>query len=70
MIKKIFSIKDMHCSSCAMMLEGIEDELPGIKYISASYQKQILSIEFDEHLVNEDQIKSAITNLGYHIEID
>lgn len=70
MIKKIFSIKDMHCSSCAMRLEGIEEELPGIKNISASYQKQIMSIEYDESLVNEDQIISAIMSLGYHLEID
>jgi len=69
MIKKIFSIKDMHCTSCVIRLEGIEDDLPGIKNISASYHKQILSVEFDENLVGEDQIISAITNLGYHLKI-
>jgi len=53
-----------------MRLEGIEDVLPGIKHVSASYQKQILSVEFDENLLNEDQIISAISNLGYHSEID
>jgi len=70
MIEKKFSIKDMHCTSCAMLLESIEDDLPGIKYISASYQKQILSIVFDENQVNENLIKTAIANLGYHLEKD
>ena len=52
-----------------MRLEGIEDDLPGIKHVSASYHKQIISVEYDENLVSEEQIISAIANLGFHLEI-
>ena len=68
MIKKLFSVKDMHCSGCAMRIEGIEDDLPGISKISASYHKQQLMIEYDESQVSEPQIFSAIHKLGYHLE--
>ncbi len=67
MIKKTFRITDMHCSSCPMRLEGIEDMLPGIHNIHASYQKQNLEMEFDEKLVNEQQILDAIKKLGYTV---
>ena len=69
MIKRIYSIKDMHCASCVMRVEGIEDKLPGIKQISASYQKQIMTVMYDEDVVSEDQIITAVSNLGYHIEM-
>jgi copper chaperone CopZ len=70
MIKKSFTIKDMHCSSCVMRIEGIEDDLPGIKRINASYQKQKMEIEYNENIINEDQIIKAVEKLGYHVEMD
>jgi copper chaperone CopZ len=67
MTKKIFRITDMHCPSCPMRLEGIEDTLTGIYKIKASYQKQNLEVEFDEAKVSEEQIRGAIMKLGYTI---
>jgi copper chaperone CopZ len=67
MIKKTIQITDMHCSSCPMRLEGIEDILPGIRNIRASYQKQNMEVEFDENLVTEQQILDAIKKLGYTV---
>ena len=48
-MKKVFTVRDMECPNCAMHLEGLEDELPGIKSISASYKKQSMEVEFDEN---------------------
>jgi copper chaperone CopZ len=59
------NIPDMHCSSCAMKLEGIEDELPGIQKVKASYHKQTLEVDFDETQVSETQILQAVGELGY-----
>jgi copper chaperone CopZ len=70
MIKKTFTIKDMHCSSCVMRIEGIENDLPGIRRISASYQKQQMVIEYDEEAINEGQIIKAVEKLGYHVEMN
>ena len=38
MIKKTFRVEGMHCSNCPMEVDGIEDDLPGIKQVSASYR--------------------------------
>ena len=65
MIKQIFSIPDMHCTNCVMRLEGLEDDLEGIREIRGSYHKQTLEVTFDEALVSEAEIKQAITDLGY-----
>jgi copper chaperone CopZ len=55
----------MHCSNCAMNIEGIEDELPGIKQISASYQKGRMLVEFDDSKVTESEILAALEERGY-----
>lgn len=61
-------IKDMHCSNCAMRIEGIEDDLPGIRTISASYRQGKVRVEFDPEKVTEAKIRAAIEQLGYHFE--
>jgi copper chaperone CopZ len=65
MIKKVYRVEGMHCSNCAMSVEGIEDDLPGIRQVSASYQKANMSVEFEEQLVSEEQILSALVKRGY-----
>lgn len=67
MLKKTYRIDGMHCSNCAMNIEGIEDELAGIKQISASYQKALMVVEFDEDKVSEAQILAAVEKRGYQV---
>jgi copper chaperone CopZ len=68
-MKKIFRVPDMECPNCAMHLEGLEDELPGVKYISASYKKQVMEVEFDETKLSVEEIIAAANALGYHPEL-
>jgi copper chaperone CopZ len=65
MIKKTFKVPDMTCANCAMRLESIEDDLPGIKEINASYHKLQMVVEFDEARVNVEQIVAAVKKKGY-----
>jgi copper ion binding protein len=65
MVKKTYRVEGMHCSNCAMNIEGIEDDLEGIKQVSASYQKGQMVVEFDEAKVSEAQILAALDKRGY-----
>ena len=65
MLKKTFRVEGMHCSNCPMEVESIEDDLPGIKQVSASYQKGQMVVEFDESSVTEAQIIAAVAKRGY-----
>ena len=65
MVKRVFRVPDMHCSACVMRLEGIEDEVPGIHKVSASYRKQQMEVEYDETKVTDKQIISAAKQHGY-----
>ena len=67
MTKQIFRVTDMHCSACVMRLEGLEDDLTGVKRIKASYQKQQMEVEYDEKQLSAAQIVAAIQRLGYTV---
>jgi len=65
MLKKTFKIPDMTCSACVMKLEGLEDDLDGVKEINASYHKLEMVIEFDESKLTDEQIVAAVRKKGY-----
>lgn len=65
MQKILLKVRDMHCSSCVMRLEGLEDDLAGVVEVNGSYQKQTLEVKFDEQRVSVEQIQAAVRALGY-----
>lgn len=69
MIKTTLKITDMHCVNCAMTLQSLEDDLPGVKQVDASYRSGKMVIEFDETRLSIEQIITAIRELGYTAEI-
>jgi copper chaperone CopZ len=66
-MKKTYTITNMECPNCAMILESIEDDLPGILRVDASYHKGQLTVEFDERLVSEAQILAEVAGKGYTV---
>jgi copper chaperone CopZ len=68
MSKRItLTIQGMECPNCAMKLEGIEDKLTGVLRAEASYQKGLMTVEYNEAKLNEAQIQAEIKRLGYEV---
>ncbi len=65
MVVKDFRVSDMTCVNCAMRLQGLEDDLPGVVEVKASYRTQIMSVKFDINRITESQIIEAVRLLGY-----
>ncbi len=69
-MKKItFNITDMHCVNCAMTLQSLEDNLPGVKQVDASYRSGKMVVEYDDTKLSVEQIIAATRELGYTAEI-
>ncbi len=64
-MKITFKVNDMHCAMCAMKLEALEDKLPGVTSVAASYHKQQLVVEYDETRLTEAEIVAAVAREGY-----
>ncbi len=65
MARQVFGVTGMHCSACVMRLEGIEDELPGVRSLQVSLRKQQADIDYDESRVTEEDIRRAFEREGY-----
>lgn len=65
-MKKItLKIKDMHCTSCSVLIDTVLEELPGVKSAKTSYADAKTEVEFDESKVNLDKLVAAIKSEGY-----
>ena len=65
MTKKTFQIQGMHCVGCAMTIDGVVEDLPGVKSATTNYARQVAEVEYDEKKVTDAQIVTAIQSAGY-----
>lgn len=65
MATQLFSVPSMHCTSCVMLLEGLEDEIKGITCVEADYKKQQMKVEYDEAKITIEEIVEATKKEGY-----
>ena len=64
-MKKTYTVKGMHCTSCALMIESdLEDA--GVM-ARCNYAKQTLEVEFDEKKIPEKTIVDIVVKAGYNI---
>ena len=68
MTRKTYRVLGMTCPNCAMNLEAIEEDLPGIQLVLANYRKGRMEVEFDETRVSEAEILAAVARRGYQAE--
>jgi copper chaperone CopZ len=65
-MKQIFSVPEIHCSSCLMLLEGLEEDHSAIKNVRTDLIKREVEIEFDELKMSTNEIIEAIDEIsGY-----
>jgi Cu+-exporting ATPase len=67
MMKQTLNVMDMHCSNCCMKIEALEDELAGVKSVSASYVKGRVVVEFDEGKITLEEIVEGVKRKGYTV---
>ena len=65
MIKKTLSIEGMHCASCAGNVEKSLKTVKGIKNAKVSLLFKKAEVEYED--VNEEEIKKAVSKLGYRV---
>lgn len=64
-MKKItLKISGMHCTSCAMNIDGELEDL-GVKNVSTNYAKAETVVEYDEGRISLDDIQNAVKKVGY-----
>jgi len=60
--------KGMHCTSCEMLIKDALEELDGVQKAEASCKEEIVSVNFDDKKIGEDDIIKVIKSEGYETE--
>jgi len=67
MEKLVLKVEGMACGHCEIAVQDAIRKLAGIKNVKASKGKKEANIDYDASLVSAQQIKDAITNIGYDV---
>ncbi len=64
-MKKKYSITGMTCAACASGIERTVKKLGGVQFCTVSLMGECMDVQFDETLLGDEKIKSAVFSLGY-----
>lgn len=66
MIKKaVFKISGMHCTSCALDIDGALEDTDGVLESNTSYAKSQTAVKFEEDKINLQRVIEIIQRVGY-----
>jgi Cu+-exporting ATPase len=66
-MKKIkLTIEGMHCASCASNIERAMKKIKGVKEVNVSLMTNKCFVEIEEN-VNRDELKKAVSKVGYKV---
>lgn len=67
-MRAVLKVSGMTCVNCARAIELSLKRLRGVKYAQASFELSSVTVDFNEELLDLEQIKKVIENLGYRVE--
>ena len=62
-------VEGMHCASCEYLIEKLAPRTPGILAAASSYASGTVKITYDQALIEEAQLPSAIARAGYRARL-
>lgn len=68
-VKKVFSIKGMHCTSCAFNIDGELEDTAGVIESKTNYAKSITEVRYDDEKISDMKIIEIIKTVGYSAKV-
>lgn len=68
MKKVVMKLDDLSCPSCMSKIEGAMMQTAGVKSAKVLFNASKVKAEFDENVVNANQLLSKVEKLGYSIQ--
>lgn len=65
----VLKITGMHCSSCAINIDGDLEDTDGVREAHTNYAKAETTVIYDENKVTPEKIISTIKDLDYSVSI-
>lgn len=68
MIRKAIKITGMHCASCSASVERTISRLEGIGSVTVNLATEMMTVEFDESVLDVESIKESVRSIGFGAE--
>ena len=68
--KKVYPVLEMSCAVCALNVESIVSQQPGVISAAVNFATNTLSVEFDSDRITPEQIRAAVQSIGYDLILD
>ena len=68
-MKEKFDVTGMTCAACSAHVENAVKKVKGVTVVSVSLLTNSMTVEFDEHVTNANEIVAAVKNAGYGAEV-
>ncbi|MBQ3221392.1 MAG: heavy metal translocating P-type ATPase [Clostridia bacterium] len=68
-MKEKYGVFGMSCAACSAGIERTVGKLKGVEKVEVSLMGECMTVEYDETLLSREEIFSAVTELGYGIEV-
>ncbi|MCG8499451.1 MAG: copper ion binding protein [Firmicutes bacterium] len=62
-----FKVNDMTCSNCVDVVRSAVGALKGVENVKIDPDSKHVKVDFDDAAIHEQDIKSAVTDMGYNI---
>lgn len=69
-IRKQFSVTGMSCAGCAVNVESILGQQPGVVSAAVNFAAQTVQVEYQPAAVSPDDLKKAVQGIGYDLIAD
>ena len=69
-IKKTYPVKGMHCASCVRIIERALTKTAGVENAVVNLATEKATVTFDPEICKEDQIVSAVADVGYKVSTE
>ncbi len=67
MKKAVFGLEPLGCPSCVKKIENTIGKMDGVKEVKVLFNSNKVRAQFDEDIVQAEQIHEVITKLGYPV---
>ena len=67
--RKQFPVTEMTCAACAVSVESILAQQPGVVSAAVNFATQTVQVEYTPEIISEAEMKKAIQGIGYDLII-
>ena len=67
MANRDFQIEGMSCAACVRRVENGLNDLAGVRSASVNFATSRASVEYDENILSDEDIKQRIRDIGYEV---